>query len=395
MGTNHKKISFPPSAFKEPLKDRVGFLQILFGPGKIALGQTQHPQIIAVGRKSRLVADGIFLDAKLPNHLKPLFIIALRAGQIALVLAYLSQLPINRRQHPMDCDPIFLLPLGKNCAEFRRLSVGFLSAVQPAQLILVISQIAQGEHIFQSVRPILALLILRPLPICQLFLPVHGDRIIPRHAFAAAVHRRQLFHSLGQPSLGGPSNQFPGRLAVYLYIDAAQIRQPDKEVVLRVGVVLPDRQPLGRLQQRRRKRRLVLRGGRSRQPWKPCRQPLPVGGRKLHWQHQLIRFAGLGVFQRHHIVAWLGEVRGNRQRKQAALLQRFGNRGVEILARGQKFVVPNRDIPAEIVFMDQPHQLLSVFTVFLAIAQKNIGVKGRPYLGRQFVSHQYRREKFL
>ena len=52
----------------------------------------------------------------------------------------------------------------------------------------------------------------------------------------------------------------------------------------------------------------------------------------------------------------------------AAFFQRLGDGGVEVLAGGQKLVVPDGDVPAEVVLVDQPHQGLGLFPVLFAVA---------------------------
>ena len=155
----------------------------------------------------------------------------------------------------------------------------------------------------------------------------------------------------------------------------------------RVGVVLPQSQaPQRRLQPGRQGGRFGA-GGDARVGGL---QPGTVGGVHLHRQDGLARAPGGGELLGHHIVAGLQQVRGHRQHEQAAFLQCPDNGGVEVLARGQKLVVPDGDVPAEVVLVDEVHESLGLTAVLLAVAQKDVGVEGGPNLGGQFVPHQHR-----
>ncbi len=120
----------------------------------------------------------------------------------------------------------------------------------------------------------------------------------------------------------------------------------------------------------------------------------PVGRDQLRRKDGFSGFFRLGVFQPHDIVSRFHDVGRHRQRKQAAPLHGVGDGFVKIFTRYQKLVVPDGDVPAELIFVDQPHEILGVPAVFFPVAQKYIGVKGRPHFPGQFISHQHRSQKF-
>ena len=95
------------------------------------------------------------------------------------------------------------------------------------------------------------------------------------------------------------------------------------------------------------------------------------------------------------VVSRLGEIRRHGQGRQVALRQRLGDLVAPVLAGIQKFVVPDRDVPAEGDAVDQPHQILGVLAVLLAVAQEYLGVKGRPHPFCQLVANQDGREYLL
>ena len=95
------------------------------------------------------------------------------------------------------------------------------------------------------------------------------------------------------------------------------------------------------------------------------------------------------IFNFLHIVARLQQVRRNRQGKQAALVEGVPDRAVEVLPGHQVFVVPDRDIPELLVFMDQAHQPLRVAPVFFPVAQEHVRVKRVPHLRGQFIPDQF------
>ena len=53
--------------------------------------------------------------------------------------------------------------------------------------------------------------------------------------------------------------------------------------------------------------------------------------------------------------------------EKVAFLQRLLNGCVEILAGGEEFVIPDGDVTAEFIFVDQLHQFLGISAVFLPV----------------------------
>lgn len=110
-----------------------------------------------------------------------------------------------------------------------------------------------------------------------------------------------------------------------------------------------------------------------------------VGVNHLHRQDGLAAVLGGGELLVHYIVGMFQQVGSHRQHEEIALLQRLGDGLIEVLAGGEKLVVPDGDVPAECAFVDEAHQGLGFPAILFPVAQKDVSIKGGPNLGGQFV----------
>ena len=53
----------------------------------------------------------------------------------------------------------------------------------------------------------------------------------------------------------------------------------------------------------------------------------------------------------------------------------FRNTFLKAYSGGQKLVVPDGDIPAKVVFVDEAHQLPGMGSVLFAVAEEDVGIK--------------------
>ena len=97
---------------------------------------------------------------------------------------------------------------------------------------------------------------------------------------------------------------------------------------------------------------------------------------------------GGGILGQHDIVVLVDQIRRHRHGEEVALLQHLLDGPVEVLSGCQELVVPDGDVPADGVLVDEAHQLLGLFPVLLAIAEEDVGVKGRPDPGREPIVRQ-------
>ena len=177
---------------------------------------------------------------------------------------------------------------------------------------------------------------------------------------------------------------------VDLHVDAAEVGETDEEIVLRVIVVFGDCESFERGHQAVAQCLFVAAYNNIGDVRIHLAKLFSVG--RLHFGRQDIfaHFLRHRVLYIQNIVDFIDQIRRDRKREQAALFKRRLDGVVEILARGEKFVVPNRDIAAEVVLMDQPHQLLRVTSVLLAVAKENVCVKGGSDLFCQLVADNNR-----
>ena len=226
-------------------------------------------------------------------------------------------------------------------------------------------------------------------PVGQPLLPGAGLFHTALHTLAGAVHGGQLFHGLGPARLGGGLDQpgAPGRVA--LGADAAQVGQTDQVFVLRVAPAAaqppPGQDPFQPGGQRPGGLVVDAGGQVGIGPGQPDR----VGRFHPHRQHRFPRPAGGGVFLLHHIVGAHQQVGGHGEHKHVAGFQRLLDGAVKGTARHQELVVPDRQVPELLVFVDAPHELLGQIPVVLAVAQEQPGVKGGLHPGGQLAADQH------
>ena len=155
-------------------------------------------------------------------------------------------------------------------------------------------------------------------------------------------------------------------------------------------LVLPEPHLLHDLQERQRELFLVLDTDALGKACIFLLKRLSVRGNHLHRKDGLPGTLGPGILLPHDIVAVFHQVRCHHHGKKPALPQGFLDGAVEVLAGHKELVVPDGDVPAEVVLVDEPHKLLGIGPVFLAVAQEHIGIEGRPDLLGQLVPHQHR-----
>ena len=229
----------------------------------------------------------------------------------------------------------------------------------------------------------------------ETILPLHCTRSAPFYAVAVTIHGAELLHRFLQPFFCGGREQFFGFCAVCLHVDAAQIGKSDKVVVAGVLHPLGDGDLLEAFCQHRRQLGVGVGVGQGGQLGIVLVQQCTVGFHQLDGQDGLLFLDRQGIFGGHHIIGLVYQIGCDGKHEQSAFFQRRQDRLVEVLARCQELVVPDGDVPAEGILMDQPHQRLGVTAVFFAVAKEDVGVKGASDLLRQLVSDQHRGEVFL
>ena len=244
----------------------------------------------------------------------------------------------------------------------------------------------------------------RPELLRQRPLPLQGLPQVPLHALAGHVHVHKLVRGLIAGILrilrrGFDQIQRP--FIVHLHVNAAQVGQADEKLMGGGSVVFLYADAVQRFQQRAVQHGTVVLVPHRGNLLVSLFQFLHVGPLVLcillvhlhrddfHILLFLFPVLRQRIFNFLHIVARLQQVRRNRQGKQAALVEGVPDRAVEVLPGHQVFVVPDRDIPELLVFMDQAHQPLRVAPVFFPVAQEHVRVKRVPHLRGQFIPDQH------
>ena len=175
---------------------------------------------------------------------------------------------------------------------------------------------------------------------------------------------------------------------VCLHVDAAEVRKPDEEIMLGVVIIFAH----GDIEQC-----LLQCGGECL--FIVCFRtfgdilifPFQFPATclyKLCGQNFLSCLLCRRIFHGHDVILFVHEVRRDGKRKKLAFCHCLGNGIVEIFAGCEKFVVPNGDIAAKLVFMNEPHQFLRIFSILFAIAEENVGIKRAADLLRKLVPDQ-------
>ena len=212
-----------------------------------------------------------------------------------------------------------------------------------------------------------------------LLCPVQRFVKIQFHTDAAEVHLIKLMHRLRQPRLAGRRDQRQAAFAVRLHVDAVEVGEPDQVIMRGIVVVFRAGNVLQRLQKLRLKYLLILHADRLRESLKPIPQLGMIRPDHLSRQHGLSGLSRHGIFRGDDVIIFIDQVRSDQQREKLALFQSLFDALVKALARGQELVVPDGDVTAHRVPVDQAHQLVRVDTVLLPVAQENVGVKGGPH----------------
>ena len=223
-------------------------------------------------------------------------------------------------------------------------------------------------------------------------LPVDRGAVIAIHALAGFVHAHELLQRLGQACLRRFGDELQSAGMVHLHVNAGEIGDAHEEGVRRIVILAQRRLVQQRLQSACYFLRIARRSGLPQ----TFIQPRKLGGvrlLRLQRQNRLFQIPRGGIFRREDIVRVLQQMRRDDEGEERALFHRLRNRVVEIFARREKFIVPNCHIPAEFVFVDQPHDLLRRRAVLLAVAQEDIGVERITHTLRERVADQHAFEK--
>ena len=270
--------------------------------------------------------------------------------------------------------------------------IGFFGLLDTTERVQRVAEIPDGTDIGLRIvlgkRGLIAMLTVGD----ELALPCDGGLVAARDALAVLVHGDELLHGLGEVGVRGALDEREGAGVVGLDVDAVQIGEADKEIVLGVVVVFTDGDPFHPIKERVGKGRPVAYVDGVGDRLVECAQEIGVRRNQHGGEDGFLGFSRLGILDSHDVVFFVYEIGRDGEGEETAFLHRLGNTVVEVLARGQKLVVPNGDIAAEVVFVDEVHELLCVLSVLLPIAQKNIGVKGLADLLRQLVADEDGRE---
>ena len=236
-----------------------------------------------------------------------------------------------------------------------------------------------------------------------LFVPLDSLLKIAFNAKTAVIHLDKLIHRLGNIFLGGKSYKLNRPFVIDLYIDTVQICQPDKEIVLGVLIVFPFCNFLKTFEKCIRKYRFIVRIGTGRNIGKFFRKNIFVcldhlGGKNRFagfFRHRIFFFFDIiRAFNTVFVNTRFQKARCYRENKQTALFECIAYRLIKILSGGEKFVIPNSDIAAKIVPVDQSHQFLRENSVFFAVAQEDICIKSILDLFYRLVIEQNRVQVF-
>ena len=220
-------------------------------------------------------------------------------------------------------------------------------------------------------------------------LPGNGSLVVSCHAQAFPVHTHQLFHGFGKSGFGGTGDQCQRPFVVGFHIHTAQIGKTDEEIMLRRGIVFQNGKPLHLLQQGGSESLFVVGIRDGRNAGIVLRQCRAIRCHHFRRQNGLPGSLCHGVLRGHDVINFIDQIRSHRQNKQTAFLQSLPNGVVEIFSRSQKFIVPDGNVPAEIVLVYQPHQLLRIAAVLFAVAEEHIGIESGSDLLRQLIPNQH------
>ena len=231
-------------------------------------------------------------------------------------------------------------------------------------------------------------------------LPRHPFQPLDHHvgvaadAVAVPVHFHQLPHCRQIFLFRCAGDQLDSAVAVGLDVDAVEVRQTDEEVVLRVVVVFRDGDAAEQRQHTLPELLPIRDGDRLGNAVVHLAQLVMIRRHHLGGQDALAHVVRHRVLDIQDIVDLVDQIRGDGEGEQLALFQRLADRFVEVLARGEVLVVPDRDIAAARVGVDQLHQLLRVLPVLFAVAHEDVRVKGGAHLLCQLVADDDRLEVF-
>ena len=261
---------------------------------------------------------------------------------------------------------------------------------------LILLQIRKGDEVvlIRFCRLLLFRFFLQKIDI--LVLP--GDRfvIIALYRITCTEHIDHFFISFRQLAfIRRLTDQVYRTLLIDLDIDTRQIRKSHKELVLRI-VLFGSENDIAHeiLQLQGNCHRIAEREAFTDAFIHPF-ELLFIGILRLDRQNLHIHIPCRRIFRRLDIVRIFEEARRNDHREQTAFRHGSFYFAVEILARGQKLIVPDRHIAAPFDLVDLLHDFLRRSPVLLPVAQENVCVKSSSDPFRHLVVHKDRTEEFL
>ena len=225
--------------------------------------------------------------------------------------------------------------------------------------------------------------------------PVECLAVIKPDTDAGFVHIIKFFHRLDQSRLRSRGDKPDASFPVYLHINAIKIRKSDQEIMLRLAVIFSCRYLLYPFQQRLADNVPLFSADTFWYAFKLLFKFLSVRFFCLNGQYRLATPARLRVFMRADVVFLVDQIWRYQQREEFALFQCFSDVFVKFLARHQVFVIPYGNIPAQRVFMYEPHELVRKPPVLFPVTQKDVRVKRAADPLCRFIIHKYGMEEFL
>ena len=110
-----------------------------------------------------------------------------------------------------------------------------------SQCIIIIAQITQIIEQGNSCAFIRIVFVILFTNLYQLLQPLDRFMIITLNTFAVVIHRNELFYCGDIACFGGAGDQLYRSFVVDLNINASEVGETDKEIVLRVAVVFTHR----------------------------------------------------------------------------------------------------------------------------------------------------------